>query len=110
MTPKTFSSIATSFPETEEAMHFERKAYKVKGKRIFATLDEQSGSANLKLSLVDQSVFSGYEKGGIYPVNNKWGLQGWTTFELAKLPEGIVQDALDTAYKEVFKTKKKKKG
>ena len=108
MTSKTFSSIASSFPDTEEAMHFERKAYKVTGKRIFATLDEKSGTANLKLSVVDQSVFSGYGKGGIFPVNNKWGLQGWTTFELAKLPEGIVRDALETAYREVFKKRGKK--
>jgi hypothetical protein len=82
------------------APHFDRTAFKVEGGRIFATLDEKSASANLKLSVADQKVFSEYEKGTIYPVPNKWGLKGWTTFELTDMESGIVLDALQCAYRE----------
>ena len=109
MTSKAFSKIALSFPQTEEAPHFDRKAYRVTGKRIFATLHETSGSVNLKLSTIDQSVFSSYPKGNIYPVNNKWGLQGWTTFEIKHLDEAVIREALMSAYNDVMQPKPKRK-
>jgi predicted DNA-binding protein (MmcQ/YjbR family) len=110
MTTDEFRKLALSFPGTDEAPHFARAAFKVVGKRIFATMHEESKTANLKLSPVDQSVFSSYNKEVVYPVPNKWGLQGWTTFELKKIPKGLMLDALETAYKEVSKPKSKKKG
>lgn len=111
MTSEKFIELALSFPGTEENPHFDRRAFKVTGKRIFATLHQPSTTANLKLSVVDQSVFSEYNKGNsaVYPVPNKWGQQGWTTFELSKVPEELMLDALDTAYKDVLKPKSKKK-
>lgn len=87
--------------------HFDRMAFKVTGKRIFATLHEASNTANIKLTPVDQSVFSDFGQHAVYAVPNKWGLQGWTTFELGKLPRALVRDALDLAYKEVFMKKVK---
>lgn len=109
MTITKFKKIALSFPGTEEAPHFDRTAYKVIKKRIFATLHERSETANLKLSEIDQSVFCLYKKDAVYPVPNKWGLQGWTTFELKKIPGEFMLDALDIAYKEVLKPGDKKK-
>lgn len=109
MTAKEFRAIALSFEGTEEAPHFDRAAFKVIGKRIFATMHEKSLTANLKLSEVDQSVFCAYDKKIVYPVPNKWGLQGWTTFELKKIPREFMLDALDTAYQDVLKPKPKKK-
>jgi predicted DNA-binding protein (MmcQ/YjbR family) len=106
MTPQEFKSLALSFPGTEANPHFDRTAFKVTGKRIFATLHEESGTANLKLTPVDQSVFSDFGKKAVYPVANKWGLQGWTTFELNKIPKELMLDALDTAYKEVLRKRK----
>ena len=103
MTIDQFKALVRSFPGTEENPHFDRTAFKVTGKRIFATLHEESATANLKLSLVDQSVFCDFGKKAIYPVPKKWGLQGWTTFELKKIPKGLMLDALDTAYKAVRK-------
>jgi len=102
MTTATFVELALSFPETEEKPHFDRRAYKVPGKRIFATLHEPTHSVNMKLSLEEQKTFCAFEEGGIYPVANKWGEQGWTTFELRGLPKEIVQEALDSAYQSVF--------
>jgi len=91
----TFCEIALALPNVEEKPHFDRRAFKARV--IFATLHEPSRTANIKLNEIDQSVFCAYKE-GVYPVPNKWGLQGWTTFELDKVPEELVRDAIETAY------------
>jgi predicted DNA-binding protein (MmcQ/YjbR family) len=106
MTVKEFRDMALSFPGTEENPHFDRAAFKVIKKRIFATLHEESKTANLKLSSADQKVFSAFDKAVIYPLPNKWGLQGWTTFDLKKIPHELMLDALDSAYQDVIKKEK----
>src|SRR5687767_821558 len=106
MTSKELRDMALGFPGTEENPHFERVAFKVTGKRIFATLHVQSETANVKLTPTDQSVFCSYGKKAVYAVDNKWGLQGWTTFELKKVPKELMLDALNTAYQDVLKKKK----
>jgi predicted DNA-binding protein (MmcQ/YjbR family) len=108
VTSKEFATMALSLPATEENAHFDRRAFKVTGKRIFATLHEKTMTANLKLSAVDQSVFCLFDKKIIYPVPNKWGVQGWTTFELKFVPGELMLDALNTAHNEVFASKKSK--
>ncbi len=109
MTIDEFKSIALSFEGAVETPHFDRKAYKVEGKRIYASLHEASQSANIKLSLSDQLVFSDFDKALIFPVPNKFGLQGWTTFEIGKLPQEIIQEALFSAYSDLFQNKVQKK-
>ncbi len=108
MTSADFKSLARSLPETEQHPHFDRIAFKVAGKRIFATLHEETATANLKLSPVDQSAFCTFGRQAVYPVPNKWGLQGWTTFELKKIQKEMMSDALATAYGEVLAVKRKK--
>lgn len=105
VTTDIFREMALSFPGTEEAPHFDRAAFKVIKKRTFATLHEPSRTANIKLSEVDQSVFCEFDAKAVYPVPNKWGLQGWTTFELGKVPRELLLDALDTAYNDVVRKK-----
>ncbi|MDB5121867.1 MAG: MmcQ/YjbR family DNA-binding protein [Sphingobacteriales bacterium] len=105
----TFKEVALSFPNTEAKPHFDRTAFKVIGRKIFATLHEESETANLVLSPIDQSVFCSFGKTAIYPVPNKFGLQGWTTIELNKVPIELLNDALLTAYNSVMETKPKKK-
>jgi hypothetical protein len=109
MTSNQFRKLTLSFPETIENPHFDRAAFKVINKRIFATMHEKSQSANLKLSPADQSAFCSFGKKAVYAVPNKWGLQGWTTFEFKTLPKELMQDALNMAYQEVIKPKSKKK-
>lgn len=106
---ETFRKIALSFEGTEQHPHFERIAFKVTGRRIFATLHEQYETANIMLSKEDQSVYCLYDESAVYPVPNKWGLNGATTFELRKVPVELVSDALYTAYKTVLEAKRKKK-
>ncbi len=111
MTAEEFRNLALSFPGTIEAPHFDRAAFKVVNRRIFATLHEESATANLKFSPADQPVYCSFNKKekAVYAVPNKWGLQGWTSFELKKVNRELMLDALDTAYKEVIKSKPKKK-
>lgn len=108
MTAKEFKKLALSFEGTLEHPHFERTAFKVVKKKIFATLLEEKNAANIILPVKDQGVFCELDK-AIYPVPNKWGTQGWTTFELKNLSAATVLDALDTAYKDVIAPKPRKK-
>ena len=89
--------LALSFPETDEHPHFDRKAFRVK-KKIFATLSEKDKTLNLKLTLIDQSVFCAYDNTVIYPVPGGWGRQGFTTVNLKKVKKSMLKDALITAY------------
>jgi hypothetical protein len=106
---ETFTKMALSFDGTEQHPHFERIAFKVTGRRIFATLHEENQSANIMLSKEDQAVYCSYDESAVYPVPNKWGLKGVTTFELSKVPVELVSDALYTAYKTILETKRLRK-
>src|SRR5690606_23936874 len=107
ITPDSFAKLALSFPETESAPHFDRTAFKVVKKRIFATLHKKSKSANIVLSVEEQRVFCEYNSEGIYPVPNKWREKGWTTFDLTKVSKEVVYEALNSAYSDVIKQKSK---
>lgn len=106
---KNFRELALSFPETDERPHFEKTSFRVK-KKIFATLSDQTNLAVVKLSEIDQSVFCSFDRSIIYPVDNKWGKQGWTVINLKKVRKDMLMDALTTAYNEVQNTKKKRGG
>jgi hypothetical protein len=93
----TFRKIAMMFPGTSELPHFEKTSFRV-GKKIFATLSPQHSRACVKLSPADQSVFCLIDKEMIYPVPNKWGLQGWTNINLQKITTPILRDIMNTAF------------
>lgn len=107
MTSDQFTQLALSFPDTIAASHFDRTAFKVVKKRIFATLHKESETVNLKLSPADQLVFCLIDKEVIYAINNKWGLQGWTTFKIGEINSELMRDALDTAFKEAYNVSRK---
>ena len=96
----TFRKLALSFPEATEEPHFEKTSFRVK-KKIFATYEELKNRACIKLSEIDQDVFSSADKTIIYPVDNKWGKQGWTLIDMKKVHKNLFIDALTTAYCEV---------
>ncbi|HTN47306.1 MAG TPA: MmcQ/YjbR family DNA-binding protein [Flavipsychrobacter sp.] len=104
MTSAAFSALALSFPHTECNPHFDRNAFKVTGKRIFATLLQKDQTVNVVLSPEEQEAFCKMNAKGIYPVPNKWGEKGWTTFELARVPDDLVQAAVTIAYEAVFQS------
>ena len=100
VTIKKFKALALSFPETTEQPHFENTSFRV-GKKIFATLNEKEKKACLKLSEINQNVFSSFDKTIIYPVPNKWGKQGWTFVHLNKVRSEMLKDALSLAFCEI---------
>jgi len=106
MNLEEFKEMALSFPCTVSQPHFDRTAFKITGKRIYTTLHDKSLSANILLSTAEQKIFCSIDK-AIYPVPNKWGDQGWTTFELNKMERCVVLDALRSAYEDVLKKRKK---
>lgn len=98
--------MALSFPGTEQTVHFERTGFKVRGKRMFATYLPEDNTANIFLTPEEQSVFCGADAVNIYPVPNKWGQKGATTFVLDKVEKELVSEALLSAYNDVMKPKK----
>lgn len=97
---ETFRQTALSFPGTAEQPHFEKTSFRV-GKKIFATVDVNTNQACIKLSAIDQDVFSAFDKTIIFPVPNLWGKQGWTFVNLKKIRKSMLIDALKTSYCEV---------
>lgn len=104
VTLETLRNLALSFPETKEEPHFEKTSFRVKNK-IFATYDNKNNVACIKLSEIDQDVFASANRTIIYPVNNKWGKQGWTIIEMDKVNKDMFTDALITAFCEVAPNK-----
>jgi len=104
ITRESFAQMALSFSGTEQVPHFERIGFKVTGRRMFATYLAKDNTANIFLTPKEQSVFCKMDK-HIYPVPNKWGEKGATTFDLGKVPKNIVLEALLSAYNEVMASK-----
>lgn len=71
---------------------------------MFATYLTENNIANIFLTPEEQNVFCQMH-GHIYPVPNKWGEKGVTTFELDVVPKEIVTEALLSAYNEIRKPK-----
>ena len=101
ITGTQFAQLALSFPGTQQVPHFERIGFKVTGNRMFATYLEKDNTANIFLTPQEQAVFCQMDK-AIYPVPNKWGEKGATTFELHTVPKNILTEALLSAYNEVL--------
>lgn len=93
-------ALALSFPEVTEEPHFDKTSFRVR-KKIFATYDAARNRACIKLSAVDQDVFSSMNRAVVYPVGNRWGSQGWTFIEMRIVRKDLFADAVTTAYCEV---------
>ena len=106
VTGDNFIELALSFPGTAQKPHFERIGFNVIGKRMFATYLAKNNTANIFLTTEEQTIFCKMDPKNIYPVPNKWGEKGATTFELNKVPKEFVLEALLSAYKDVIKQKK----
>ena len=105
MTIQSFKQLALSFPGTTEQPHFEKRSYRLNNK-IFATLDEAHKRACIKLDEINQSVFCSMNPTGIYPVNNKWGKQGWTIVELNAVDKKVANEMLQLGLVAITKKKK----
>ena len=101
-----FMELALSFPGTAQKPHFERTGFSVIGKRMFATYLAKNNIANIFLTPKEQTVFCKMDPRNIYPVPNKWGEKGATTFELNRVPKEFITEALLSAYNDIMKVKK----
>ncbi len=94
---KSVREMALVLDGAEELPHFEKISFRVR-KKIFLTVDEKNNRACLKLSEIDQDIYSVIDKNMIYPVPNKWGKQGWTFIELRLVKKELFKEALTSAY------------
>jgi hypothetical protein len=101
---ENFRKLALAFDEVTEEPHFEKTSFRIK-KKIFATIDEKNNKGVLKFNEIDQSVFCASSEMIFYPIPNKWGKQGWTFVDLAKVPLEMLEDALSISYKTVLNKK-----
>ena len=106
---KGFQDMALSFPYSEKVPHFERLGFKITGRRMYATYLDKNNTANIFLTPAEQKLFCKMDKKNIYPVPNKWGEKGATTFELNGVAKELVMEALVSAYREIVKSGTKKK-
>jgi len=98
-----FRDLALSFANTGQKPHFDRTGFHVTGRRMFATYLASENTANIFLTPREQSVFCGMDPAHIYPVPNKWGEKGATTFELDHVSREYVYEALYSAYNSIVK-------
>lgn len=103
---ETFRQMALSLPGAIELPHFDRASFRV-NKKIFATMLEKDKIAVLMFSPLQQSVFCAFDKTIIYPVPGGWGLKGATIFELQKMKNTMMKDALNVAYEKIVAKSKK---
>lgn len=108
ITTEQFASLALSFNGTESMPHFERIGFKIIGKKMFASYLEKDNTANIFLTPAEQKLFCSIDQKNIYPVPNKWGEKGITTFNLNLVEMEIVREALYSAYNTVMESAKKK--
>lgn len=77
-----------------------------KGGKVFATLNELENRSCLRLSLVDQDVFSRLLPEYVFRVPNNNGGYGWTLFMISKVPQSLFVDAVQCAYAHILSLKK----
>ena len=91
-----FTRIAMSLAGTVAAPHFDRTAFKVK--RTYATLAADGQSANLKFTPEEQEFKCLLAPGLFAALDNGWGRQGWTRFDITLAGEGDIASALAMAH------------
>jgi predicted DNA-binding protein (MmcQ/YjbR family) len=108
ITVETVTKLALSFEETTEQPHFEKNSFRV-NKKIFATLDSTAKTVCVKLTEIEQSVYSKIDPATIYPIPNKWGKLGWTSIELKRIKKELLVELLTKSYCNVAPQKLAKK-
>jgi hypothetical protein len=89
--------LALSLPDSTEAPHFDRSAFRTP-RRIFATLAPDGRSANLKLELDQQAALVDSHPKAFAVIAGHWGLRGWTTMTLAAISMAEAKSVLVDAH------------
>jgi hypothetical protein len=104
MTSDDFRRMALSMPDAEERAHMGHPDFRAGGK-IFATIWPKDGWGMVKLTPEQQREFVLADPATFAPVKGGWGEKGATQVRLEKADEGIVREALATAWGNVTKKK-----
>ena len=97
MNAAAFRRLALALPETTEAPHFERAAFRTP-RRIFTTLAADGASANLKLEPDHQALLVAQHPAAFQPVSGGWGRMGWTVVTLSEVSAAELKSALVVAH------------
>ena len=97
MNAASFRRVALSLPDTAEAPHFDRTAFRTP-QRIFATMPADGRSANLKLPAATQLRVVRDHPDAFEAITGGWGRQGWTTVTLASVDKDLLLPILLEAH------------
>ena len=99
MTSNQFRSIALSLPEAEERSHMSHPDFRVAGK-IFATLGyPAAGWAMVKLTPVQQQLYTIAHPDAFLPIKGAWGRRGATNVRLRAAGARVARQALADAWR-----------
>lgn len=104
-TASFFKKTALSFEDTSAYPHFNKTAFRA-FKKTFATVDEATMKASLKLTDAEQSVYCQMQPVIATAASGAWGKQGWTVFDLKKTSAAIIRETIRQAHKNVQPVKK----
>lgn len=96
--PARARALALALPETSEAPHFQRLAFRTP-RKIFATLDAAAGDLNLMFDPDHRDFWSERAPAAFTPVPGGWGRMGATRCDLAAVDESLLAEALAAAHR-----------
>ena len=93
-----FRRLALDLPLAEEKSHFGKADFRLRNK-IFAGFTAD-GLAYVKLTPAQQAMICAAEP-AVSPIKGGWGRQGWTQIEQARADPALLQNLLQTAWRNV---------
>jgi hypothetical protein len=100
MTQNDVRRLALALPEAQEAPHFDRASFRVRGK-IFATLPPAGDSVVLMLSPDIQSCVMDVHPGAVRPLPEAWQRRGSTELVLEGISEAELGGLLASAWRRI---------
>jgi hypothetical protein len=97
LTPAHARELALALPQTSEAPHFDRLAFRTP-RKIFATLSASAGDLNLMFNPDLRDFYCEQAPHAFAPVPGGWGLRGATRCDLQKVDEPTLASALKAAH------------
>ncbi len=95
--PERARELALALPQTSEAPHFHRLAFRTP-RKIFATLDQAARDLNLMFDPDLRDFYCEQAPQAFNPVPGGWGRNGATRCELAAVDEATLVLALQAAH------------
>ena len=89
--------LALALPQTSEAPHFERLAFRTP-RKIFATLSRSAADLNLMFTPDLRDFYCEQAPSAFAPVSGGWGRNGATRCDLAAVNEATLLSALQAAH------------